>query len=130
MPQRKPYNIDTKDAIMKKYLLIILVLFLSVGVKAQSAEVEKLKAEIELLKVKIESLELKYELLKQKLDVLNTTKPTTQANSQSLISTPTTTTPTTQKKPEASGQCKATTKKGSRCSRSAGSNGYCWQHGG
>ncbi len=31
---------------------------------------------------------------------------------------------------ESSGQCNATTKKGSRCSRSAKSNGYCWQHGG
>ncbi|TCJ13283.1 hypothetical protein EPD60_12885 [Flaviaesturariibacter flavus] len=28
------------------------------------------------------------------------------------------------------GQCSATTKKGSRCSRSARSGGYCWQHGG
>ena len=26
-------------------------------------------------------------------------------------------------------QCKAITKKGSRCKRAAGSNGYCWQHG-
>ena len=33
-----------------------------------------------------------------------------------------------QKKVEYSGQCKATTKKGTRCSRTAGSNGYCWQH--
>ena len=29
-----------------------------------------------------------------------------------------------------SGQCNATTKKGTRCSRAARSNGYCWQHGG
>ncbi|WP_410479263.1 DUF5763 domain-containing protein [Pedobacter nototheniae] len=28
-----------------------------------------------------------------------------------------------------SGQCKALTKKGARCKRSGGSNGYCWQHG-
>ena len=34
------------------------------------------------------------------------------------------------KKVEYSGQCKANTKKGTRCSRSAGSSGYCWQHGG
>ncbi len=33
-------------------------------------------------------------------------------------------------KSEYSGQCNATTKKGTRCSRSARSNGYCWQHGG
>jgi hypothetical protein len=30
--------------------------------------------------------------------------------------------------PQQSGQCKATTKKGTRCSRAAGSSGYCWQH--
>ena len=29
-----------------------------------------------------------------------------------------------------SGQCKAITKKGTRCSRRARSRGYCWQHGG
>lgn len=33
------------------------------------------------------------------------------------------------KEPESS-QCKATTKKGTRCSRNARSGGYCWQHGG
>lgn len=27
-------------------------------------------------------------------------------------------------------QCKAITKKGTRCSRNARNNGYCWQHGG
>ena len=28
-----------------------------------------------------------------------------------------------------SSQCRAITKKGTRCSRSSRSNGYCWQHG-
>ena len=28
------------------------------------------------------------------------------------------------------GRCKALTKKGTQCSRSARSQGYCWQHGG
>ncbi|WP_225975318.1 DUF5763 domain-containing protein [Panacibacter ginsenosidivorans] len=32
-------------------------------------------------------------------------------------------------KPVATGQCKAITKKGTRCTRKAGRNGYCWQHG-
>ncbi|MFC4142997.1 DUF5763 domain-containing protein [Pedobacter mendelii] len=27
------------------------------------------------------------------------------------------------------GQCKAFTKKGARCKRSANGNGFCWQHG-
>src|SRR5258705_10047388 len=29
-----------------------------------------------------------------------------------------------------SGRCQAITKKGTQCSRSARSNGYCWQHSG
>lgn len=33
-------------------------------------------------------------------------------------------------KKQYSTQCSATTKKGTRCSRSARSNGLCWQHGG
>lgn len=32
--------------------------------------------------------------------------------------------------PVSSGRCQAITKKGSQCKRKAGSNGYCWQHGG
>lgn len=31
---------------------------------------------------------------------------------------------------QSNSQCSATTKKGTRCSRSARSNGLCWQHGG
>ena len=37
---------------------------------------------------------------------------------------------TTENKVKSSGQCSATTQKGTRCSRSSRSNGYCWQHGG
>jgi hypothetical protein len=33
-------------------------------------------------------------------------------------------------KPSYSSQCRATTKKGTKCSRSSRSGGYCWQHGG
>ena len=36
----------------------------------------------------------------------------------------------TKPKPQSSSQCSATTKKGTRCSRSSRSNGLCWQHGG
>ena len=31
-------------------------------------------------------------------------------------------------KPTTNSQCRATTKKGTRCSRSANTSGYCWQH--
>jgi hypothetical protein len=30
--------------------------------------------------------------------------------------------------PSTNGQCAATTKKGTQCSRKGSSNGYCWQH--
>ena len=36
----------------------------------------------------------------------------------------------TETQTKSNGQCRATTKKGSQCSRSAGANGYCWQHKG
>ena len=32
------------------------------------------------------------------------------------------------KTPASSGQCQATTQKGTRCKRNAKSSGYCWQH--
>jgi hypothetical protein len=37
--------------------------------------------------------------------------------------------PSPNEKQASSGQCRATTKKGTRCSRNASSGGYCWQHG-
>lgn len=38
--------------------------------------------------------------------------------------------PDTVQKRQVKSQCTAITKKGTRCSRSARSGGYCWQHGG
>lgn len=38
--------------------------------------------------------------------------------------------PESKPRSQSSSQCSATTKKGTRCSRSARSNGLCWQHGG
>lgn len=39
-------------------------------------------------------------------------------------------TPKSYSSPAKSSQCRAITKKGTRCSRNARSGGYCWQHGG
>ena len=44
--------------------------------------------------------------------------------------TTTTRTPVKSTSKASSGMCRATTKSGSRCTRTAKSNGYCWQHGG
>lgn len=55
----------------------------------------------------------------------SSTNNSSTTKSTSLYSSP------KQNKPSAySGQCRAITKKGTRCSRKARSGGYCWQHGG
>jgi hypothetical protein len=51
-------------------------------------------------------------------------------NSQSPSKTDIQSQKTIEKEVKSSGQCSATTQKGTRCSRSSRSNGYCWQHGG
>lgn len=51
-------------------------------------------------------------------------------NSQSQSKTNSQSQKTIEKEVKSSGQCSATTQKGTRCSRSSRSNGYCWQHGG
>jgi predicted RNase H-like nuclease (RuvC/YqgF family) len=51
-------------------------------------------------------------------------------NSQSPSKTDIQSQKTIEKEVKSSGQCSATTQKGTRCSRSSRSNGFCWQHGG
>lgn len=56
--------------------------------------------------------------LEQKIDSL------TQTKSQDTVGY------STQRTPNQTTRCKATTQKGTLCKRKAKSNGYCWQHGG
>jgi hypothetical protein len=58
--------------------------------------------------------------LKKKIESQKSHNPTTESQKPK--------TPT--QDPSIPSQCKAITKKGTRCSRTARSNGYCWQHGG
>ena len=120
--------------------------------KSTKDQIETVRLENELTKEKMKTLELKIEILQKDIEELKKNiqsltavisnaqqaksaqpaveaKPdqninygnssSTQENSRKSTSTPT-----------SYGQCKAITKKGTRCSRSARANGYCWQHGG
>lgn len=95
------------------------------------------------LGAKIEDLRFEFNVLKRILEqyrnVENTSNSTSKTNinsnsspSQNSSSTEENSTekPVSKPKNQSSSQCSATTKKGTRCSRSARSNGYCWQHGG
>ncbi len=87
------------------------------------------------LGVKLENLQFELNVLKRLLEQ-------TRNNGVTTNSTPSNTTKSTtlddnsieksESKPknQSYSQCSATTKKGTRCSRSARSNGLCWQHGG
>ena len=91
------------------------------------------------LGAKIEELRFEFNVLKRILDQYrngeSTSNSFTKSNSSSTQKSSSTEESSTEKsvvkpKNQSSSQCSATTKKGARCSRSARSNGYCWQHGG
>jgi len=108
----------------------ILILFLAMGMSSlcfSQSDSEKLKAEIILLKARVSALESKYEAILIKLQEATGNSEIKPVQSYNSTIEPQKSTP--KKEPAASGQCKATTQKGTRCSRAASSNGYCWQHG-
>jgi len=86
------------------------------------------------LGAKIEDLKFELNVLKR---IVEQYRNSVSDNSNSTSSPKTSTTEenvvektVTKPKPQSSSQCSATTKKGTRCSRSSRSNGLCWQHGG
>ena len=115
-----------------------------------STQINQLKNEIEYLKQSILTLDNNYKniiydnnknydrinntiiILGQDINKLfkgyNNDMPTNNPQSQSNSNIQSQN--TTENKVKSSGQCSATTQKGTRCSRSSRSNGYCWQHGG
>ena len=94
---------------MKKYLFLLL-LIAPITSFAQTQEVQSIKKEIQSIRMQLQALE-------DRLNNIGQQKKTqTQSQPASVGS--------------GGGQCKATTKKKTRCSRAAKSNGYCWQHGG
>lgn len=114
------------------------------------AEVAKLQTELSAsstknenriidLGAKIEDLRFEINVLKRVIEQykigVNNSNPTANSipSSSPNNSTPEdNSTEKTESKPQKQSysQCSATTKKGTRCSRSARSNGLCWQHGG
>lgn len=137
-------------------LLLVFILILSFDSYAQKAdarvEISDLKAEVAKLQTELSTsnsknenrildLGAKIEDLKFELNVLKRIveqyRNSASSNSNSTYSPKSSTTEETavektdtKPKPQSSSQCSATTKKGTRCSRSARSNGLCWQHGG
>lgn len=88
------------------------------------AKIEDLRFEINVLKRIIEQYR------NGEISTTATTLATPSSNKSSSVEDRITEKSETKPKYQSSSQCSATTKKGSRCSRSARSNGYCWQHGG
>jgi TolA-binding protein len=91
-----------------------------------------LGAKIEDLRFEINVLKRILEQFRNGENVSNSTATTNSPSSQKSSTTEEKTTEKSESKPkyQSSSQCSATTKKGTRCSRTARSNGYCWQHGG
>lgn len=74
------------------------------------------QTELQAIKKEIQTIRLQLQALEERLNAIENVSPKKIE---------------TQSQPASSGgQCKATTKKKTRCSRAAKSNGYCWQHGG
>ena len=87
----------------------------------------ELKNNIAKYQQKIDSLlQINYALIIQakntedKRNQKISTSPSTENNIETNVKT--------DKQQNNYGRCKATTQKGSQCSRSAGSSGFCWQH--
>lgn len=135
---------------MKKYLQLIILFTLLVSIafsqtnSKDNLSVERLKSDNLLLTSKIQTLEAKYDLLKAEIENLKLiisgiqkqtptatqpakVEPPAQSNSSPSAPVQQSVVP---KHATNGGQCMATTKAGKRCSRSARTNGYCWQHGG
>lgn len=86
------------------------------------AKIEDLRFEINVLKRVIEQYKIG----------VNNSNPTANSIPSSSTTNSALEDNSTESKPQKQSysQCSATTKKGTRCSRSARSNGLCWQHGG
>lgn len=87
------------------------------------------------LGVKLENLQFEFNVLKRLLEQTRnsgvaTNSTPSSSNNSSAIDGNSVEKSEVKPKNQSSSQCSATTKKGTRCSRSSRSNGLCWQHGG
>ncbi len=128
-----------------KILAVCIFMCSVLNVSAQTAsdiksKVTTLETKIIILETKVAILEENNRNLNQRIDQLllqlQTNNPNLNLGTSSNVpqNNSTNTTPSNFSSPttpsSSYGRCGATTKKGTQCSRSAKSNGYCWQHGG
>jgi hypothetical protein len=139
---------------MKSTILSALIAFSSLTVLGQSkealnVEISNLKAQVQTLDqknqelvVKTATLQKDIEFLQRQIDELKAQRIASPLPPASNTPVPAgyPSTPSTQQAPPPPpaavkttgqfGRCRATTQKGTQCSRNAKSNGYCYQHGG
>ncbi len=106
---------------------------LSFEVTNLKEQVKTLEASNQVLIVKTASLEKDVEYLQKQIDELKLLI-NSQAQRMPTQEFTNSTAPRPQPTPTSTvgqyGRCRATTQKGTQCSRNAKSNGYCYQHGG
>jgi hypothetical protein len=134
---------------IKALLLIIATLHQTIGFsQSTKSEISSLRQDYGYMLSRIEQAERNILELKNNIkNYQKTIDSLTQINNSLLTklqlkiardTNKITTSPSTDNKIETNGKpekqainygrCKATTQKGSQCSRSAGSSGFCWQH--
>jgi hypothetical protein len=98
-------------------------------IESLQKDVEKLKVHIVIAETKIENQEKEIAYLNQRLNG-NSNNPPINGSVQNDATEPSNNVINNQSNAPAKSQCKGMTKAGSRCKRSAGSSGFCYQHGG
>ena len=118
---------------MRRLLIFIIVCFSATACTIPTTDTSKLEMKIDELNRRITKVELTLEMIQassapqdnssQVKKKASISKKPQSYSSQSVNSE-------RQNSSGNIGQCNATTKKGTRCKRTARSKGYCWQHGG
>ena len=98
-------------------------------IESLQKDVENLKVRVIVNETKIQSQEKEISYLNQRLNG-NSNNPPMNGSVQNNVVEPSNNINNNQSNAPAKSQCKGMTKAGSRCKRSAGSSGFCYQHGG
>lgn len=130
------------------FFFVLFMLICSLPALGQSKEtlnleISNLKAQVQTLDQKNQELVVKTATLQKDIEFLQRQIDELKAQHLANPSPPTPLTPTSPAVQQAPppppsavkttgqfGRCRATTQKGTQCSRNAKSNGYCYQHGG
>jgi septal ring factor EnvC (AmiA/AmiB activator) len=125
------------------FMLICSLPALSQSKETLNLEISNLKAQVQTLDQKNQELVVKTATLQKDIEFLQRQIDELKAQHLANPSPPTPLTPASPAVQQAPppppaavkttgqfGRCRATTQKGTQCSRNAKSNGYCYQHGG